>query len=135
MHQRLAPAEMPPADQVQRWVADLDSGQFAKREKAFNELKSLRKRVEPELLQALAKKPALEVQRRLERLVQELRSDEVAVGPGDALRMMRVIRLLESLATPGARRLLERLAKGAARASETQTARSALQRLAQTEGR
>ena len=106
------------------------SANSARREKAFNELKNLGKRVEPELLQALTKKPALEVQRRLERLVQELRSDEVASRPRRRLAGVAcVLRRARIAGHAGSTAAAGTSGQGGPRASETQTARSALQRL------
>jgi hypothetical protein len=54
----------------------------------------------------------------------------VRVPPGDALRSVRALQVLEAIGTPEARAVLERLAQGAAEAVETHDARAALRRLA-----
>lgn len=130
LRERLQPIATPRPEQVQAWLTDLDSNEFAKREQAFEELRKRGRLVETELRQGLAAKPTLEMRRRLERLLAELGSDEAGLQPGDALRGRRAVQLLETLATSEAVKELKRLASGAPRAALTADAQGALDRLA-----
>ena len=65
-----------------------------------------------------------------------VRSDDptkdTSLGPiasGETLRRLRAIAVLEKLATPGARRVLEQIASGLDGARETRDARAALRRM------
>jgi hypothetical protein len=78
---------------------------------------------------ALAGKPSAEVRRRPEALLEAQEREPPAPAAG-RLRMLRAVEALESAGTPGARRLLERWAKGAAGARQTAEAKAALERLA-----
>src|SRR5262249_53090380 len=69
LSQRLAPAVAADASQVRRLIADLDSPQFADRQRAMAELTKLGDQAEPELRKALESKPTPEVRRRAERLL------------------------------------------------------------------
>ena len=52
--------EPPDADQVRRWIRDLDSDRFAVRDRAVAELAKLGDAAEPALRQALRDRPSLE---------------------------------------------------------------------------
>lgn len=117
-----------PADpqRLSRLLADLDSDEFAVREKAQAELEQLRELAEPALRKALANKPTLEVRRRALAVLDQLR--EPITRP-ESLRTRRAVAVLEDIGTAAARRLLEDLAKGAPEARLTREAKAALQRL------
>ncbi len=66
------------------------------------------------------------MRRRIEALMEKLR----AVTRPEALRALRAVAVLEDIATPEARQLLETLAKGAPEARLTQEAKASLTRLA-----
>jgi hypothetical protein len=114
-------------ERVVRWLADLDSARFAVRERASAELARLGDMARPDLKKALADHPALEVRRRVERLLEKI---EQRVPAGDELRAPRAVEVLENIATPAASKLLEALAGGAAGAGLTREAMEALARLA-----
>jgi WD40 repeat protein len=119
---RLRPPARPvDAGRVQRLVADLDSDQFAVREKASQELRALGPGARDPLRQALAKSPSAEVTRRIEALL--------AGSPDEELRGRRAVEVLEALGTPAARALLEEWAKGDPAAAPTREAAAALARL------
>jgi WD40 repeat protein len=122
---RLRPVRPVQAQRLKQLIDDLDSTQYDVRKKAVQELEELYDCAEPALLQALASSPSLEVRTQAERLLARL--DPAAPEP---LRMQRAVTVLEDLATPEARTLLTRLAKGAPEAWLTQDAQSALRRLA-----
>jgi WD40 repeat protein len=111
--------------QVAAWIADLDSGEFAVREKAVKGLERLGPEAAPALRAALAANPSLEVRRRIDILLEEL-------GPTakQALQKRRAIAVLEQLGTPQAAEVLERLTRSATETVIGQEANMALKRLA-----
>jgi hypothetical protein len=94
------------------------------RQGATQELEKLGEAAEVALRTALTQKPALEPRRRIESLLEKLRTPS-----GDQLRQLRAIQVLEYAATPEARRLLETLAKGAEGGPLTREAQASCQRL------
>jgi len=125
---RLRPARAADAQRLRALLTDLDSTQFAVRAKAQAELEALGGLAEPALRQALADQPTLEVNRRLQSILDRLRGP---VTRPDVLQSLRAVAVLEDIATPEARQALETLAKGAPAARQTQESRAALERLAQ----
>ena len=115
----------PPAERIDVLIAQLDADAFKVREEAYQELRKLGKLAERQIRQALAKKPGLDVQLPLGRLVEELEITSFGVPPGDCLRGIRAVRVLAALDTPEARQHLERLAQGAKAAILTQRAQAA----------
>jgi hypothetical protein len=126
LKQHLRPAEPADAQRLRRLLADLESEQFAVREKAQTELQELGDLAEPALRQALEGKPSLELRRRVQAVLEHLRGP---VTQPEMLRSLRAVAVLEDIATPEARRLLEELAAGAAEARLTREAKAALRRL------
>jgi hypothetical protein len=122
--EKLRPAEEPKG--TARLIADLGSNRFAVRQKAERELARLAEMAEPALRAALARKPVLEVRRRLERLLERIEQDAPA---GKQLRALRAVEVLEQVGTPEARGLLKRLAGGAGGARLTREAKASLRRL------
>src|SRR5262249_11502777 len=102
-------------------LAALDSADFATREKASRDLAGLGPAADPALRRALAGRPPLEVQRRIERLLGGLE--------GQYLGVVRGVEVLEHLHKAEARQLLEALARGEPAARLTREAREALGRL------
>ena len=84
-------------------------------------------RADPALRTALAGKPSAELRERAERLLSAL--DPSAPLAGDDLRDVRAVQALELIATPAARRQIERLADGERHAVLTREATSAVARL------
>ncbi|HEV3262748.1 MAG TPA: sigma-70 family RNA polymerase sigma factor [Gemmataceae bacterium] len=123
---RLRPAAGVGPERIRRLIADLDSDRFAVRDAASRKLDQVRTETEPALRQALAKKPSLEACSRLRALLAApglIRSSEV-------LRGVRAVQVLEQIGTPGARKLLKALSRGAPEARLTQEAKTSLGRLA-----
>jgi hypothetical protein len=116
-----APAER---EHVARLVADLDSDDFAVREKAAQELVKLGDGIESVLRQALEGKPAAETTRRLRDLIQKAQG-----WPPQRLREFRAVEVLERIGSQEARQLLKTLAEGAPEARLTQEAKASLERL------
>jgi RNA polymerase sigma factor (sigma-70 family) len=108
--------------QAERLLVGLDSEQFAARQQAEGELEKIGPVVEPALRKALEGKPALEVRRRIEKVLEKLASGR--------LRMVRALEAIEHMNTPEARQLLDTLANGTPRAWLTQEARKIRARLA-----
>ena len=124
---RLRPAEPADPRRVARLLDDLDSGQFAVRDKAARELEPVIDQAEPALRKRLASKPSAEFQRQAERLLKQLESP---TSSPEVLRALRAVEVLEGIGTPDARRVLEGLTKGAPDARLTREAKAALGRLA-----
>jgi hypothetical protein len=98
---------------------------FPVRSAATKELEDLGDLAAGALRQVLTKNSSVELTRRAEAL-SKLR------GPltrGELLRALRVAAILEDIASPEARKMLEGLAQGTPEARLTQEARAALQRL------
>jgi hypothetical protein len=73
------------AEQVKRWIAELDSDQFTVRDKAARELEALDNAVGPALRKALAASPSVEQRQRIERLLGRLDGidlDQIRVPAG-----------------------------------------------------
>ncbi|MBY0524229.1 MAG: hypothetical protein K2R98_12565 [Gemmataceae bacterium] len=118
----------PPIDEqrIQRWIVDLDSEQFAVRQKATDELEKTGERAVPALRRRLETKPPLETRQRIERLLDTL---EPIAPPRDTLLALRAMEVLEYVGNPDAMDVLKRLATGAPGARLTLEAQSALTRL------
>ncbi len=109
--------------EIQKPVGELSSEQLATRSQANNELAKFGLAAEVELRKALIPGLTLETQRRVEKLLAAIKSDE--------LRSVRAIEVLESINSPAARQLLETLSKGRADAWQTREAKTSLKRLEQ----
>jgi hypothetical protein len=125
LRKQLVPAALPDEPRVAKLIADLDSDSFDVREKAGRELERLEALAEAPLRKALAGRPSPEVQRRAEALLGAL---SAGVAP-TTLRTIRATAVLEYIATPEARQLLETLARGAPEARLTQETKASLERL------
>jgi RNA polymerase sigma factor (sigma-70 family) len=115
-------------ERVRGLVADLDSAQYGVRQSAADQLQNLREDEATRRVfrQVLADKPSLEVRRRLEELV----AGANALRPGEVLRGVRAVEILERINTPEAQQVLHALTKGAPERRLTQEAKAALERLA-----
>lgn len=122
LHGRVKPCPTAAEDLTRKLLADLDSDSFAIREAAVKRLKALGPQTEPALRAALQAKPSLEQRRRIEQL---LAAPPLPPTP-EELRQLRALIVLERIATPEARRLLEQAAKGPPSARLTRQARAAL---------
>jgi RNA polymerase sigma factor (sigma-70 family) len=122
---RLRPAVNPDMPKIQRWIADLDSDQFALRQKAARELEKLGWRSQAPIQNALRSNLTLETRRRLEQILRTLPGEPTA----DTLRTIRAIMVLERIGSPDAQAVLATLAAGAPGARETEEAKASLERL------
>jgi WD40 repeat protein len=125
---RLHAAMVPPCWKVQRWIAELDSDDFATRQRARKELEEHLETILEPLRSALRDKPSLEVRRRLELILDSAR---VCQRPlfGELLRSVRAVEVLEHIGTSEAQSVLKKLTAGAAGARLTEDAAAALVRL------
>lgn len=127
LSKRLQPIAAPEVKPLSGLILDLDSDTFATREAATRELTKLEALAEPALRKALDAGASTEARRRIEELLAKL---ETFGSTGSSLRAFRAIELLEQVASPEARHLLEKLATGAPDAWMTRHAKAALERLA-----
>jgi WD40 repeat protein len=111
---------------IDRLLADLDSDNFAAREKASKELKAFGVRAEGALRRVLVGRPTLEVRRRVDSLLAAIERQK-AVQP---IQQLRALEVLEHIGMAEARSLLADLAKGVPEARLTQEAKASLARLA-----
>jgi WD40 repeat protein len=123
---RLQPVEAPSQAQLARWIADLGAASFRLREEADAHLTAAHEMARPALKQALAGKLSVEARRRITELLAQL---DAMTYPPALLQELRAVEVLERIATPAARQLLERVAAGAAEAVLTIEARASLARM------
>jgi WD40 repeat protein len=126
LRDRLKPFALADSDKVRKLIADLDGDKFEVREAAAKELKKLGSHAGVEIEQALKGTLPEETRRKLESIANDLRE---AIEP-ETLRSLRAIMVLEKIATPEAREVLDALARGTAGVQETDDAKAALKRLA-----
>jgi RNA polymerase sigma factor (sigma-70 family) len=125
LRDHVKPATAADSKQVDKWIADLDSEDFATREAATTGLKKLGAQAASALKKALAGTPSPEARRVAEEL---LRSAGENGSAGDGLRNWRAVEILERIGTPESRELLKDLAKGPAEDQLTIAAAAALRR-------
>jgi RNA polymerase sigma factor (sigma-70 family) len=125
LKRHLRPAAAIDRLRLSQLITDLDSNQFAVRRKASLDLEMLGGTIQPDLQQALASSPPLELRRRLEGLLVKLE-----LPSGEHLRDLRAVEVLEHIGTSEAQQILRELADGASEARLTQEARVCMQRLA-----
>jgi hypothetical protein len=115
---------------IAQLILQLDDDNFAVREKATSELETMLKWAEPTLRQTLTKAPSLEVQRRIEKILDKPKG-AIAWGQ-ERLRLRRMIQVLEKIGTPAAVQGLEKFAQRAPDAELRRDAQASLDRLAAT---
>jgi WD40 repeat protein len=121
-HLRPIPADI--GQRIARLIVDLDSKRFAVRQAAMKELEKLDDAAVPALRRGLADKLSLEAHRRVEVLL----AKQVSLS-AEGLRALRAVEALEHIGTPGARQVLQALAKGLPEARLTRAARASVERL------
>jgi WD40 repeat protein len=124
--QRVAPAPVVTAAQVEQWLRDVGSDKYAVRQKATADLEYAGALAGPALRKALDGKPALESEQRMRKL---LNAVEAGRAPGARLRQLRAVEILERIHSPVARQWLDALAGGMEGDLLTQEARLARMRL------
>jgi hypothetical protein len=123
----LKPLSAADLNRIALLIADLDSDQFAARQKAARELEKLGELARPAMRKALEERPSLEVRRQVERLLEKLEGPIRAAG---LMRELRSLEVLEHTDPTSARQVLEALAKGAPEAHLTEEAKASLARIA-----
>jgi RNA polymerase sigma factor (sigma-70 family) len=111
------------APQIQQWLKDLDSNQFALRKNATAELERFGVNHEELLRKALQEAGSLEVRQRLEQIVRRLEPPR--------LRRTRMLEALEQIASVQARRFLQALAGQTENTDLSREATASLRRLEQ----
>ncbi len=124
LRKHLPPVPRPDAKAVARWIADLDSDDFAVRQKATDELRKLGETGTAALRNALQGKSSLETRLRVQHLLDQTRD-----WTPERLRSHRAIQVLEHIGTQPAREVLQALADGAPETHRTEAAKAALRRL------
>jgi WD40 repeat protein len=124
LRKRLPPVPIPDANLVARHIAELDSDDFATRQRAAEELSKYGDAITPALQRALDGKPALEVRRRVQHLLDQCRD-----WNSERLRAHRAIQALEHIGTSPAREALQTLTAGAPASRLTEEAKMALRRI------
>jgi WD40 repeat protein len=127
LRERLRPAPAADANQIDRWLAELDSSRFADRERATRELERQEGRAEPALRRLLANAPTAEARRRAEGMLARLHGP---IADTEMLRALRAVEALELMGTRDAKELLQEVARGAPESRLTQEAKGSLGRLA-----
>ncbi len=116
-----------PARRLADLIADLDHDEFARRQRASQELERIGEQAAAALRRSLEARPSLEARRRMSLLLEAL--DEEPPSPR-AVRMIRALQVLEGIGTPEARRVIEDLSCGDPKAHRTREAKASLERLA-----
>jgi hypothetical protein len=111
---------------VKKLIADLDAKEFKDREKAQDSLAELEATVEFSLRQALKDSRSEEATRRIKALLARL---DIVNMPGQRLRNVRTVQILEQIGSDQAKEVLRELGKGAREAILTQIAKAALGRM------
>jgi WD40 repeat protein len=125
----LRPASPMEDPAVARLIAELDSEEFAAREKATAALEALGKKAERSLHQAARVHASLEVRKRAATILKRLGSATIPSAPPEEFAARHAIPLLERLGSVEAREVLQKLAAGAPEATSTLQAAAALKRM------
>jgi hypothetical protein len=111
---------------IRQWVRDLDHDEFRVRQRAAEELEQVGQLAERELRHALEGAPSLELQRRVEQL---LENDGHGLQlPPESRPVPGALRVLETLGTPEARRVMQEVARRKPGAWLSEQAKAALER-------
>jgi HEAT repeat protein len=123
----------PPPDpgQIAGLVKQLDSEDFAARQRAASELRKLHGNAEPVLRRVLEETTSQEVRKRARELLDETFTVE---PPPELLQDVRAIEVLERIGTPAAQEVLQELASRASGAWLSREAKASLERLARRGG-
>lgn len=129
LQERVKAIPAPDPTRVAKLIADLEGEKpFTVRQRATEELEKLGELAADALKKVLDDKPGLEMQMRIERLLERLVTGQAP--PAEQLRAMRALELLETLNTPEARATVQTVSKGAAGARLTKDAHATLNRMA-----
>jgi len=129
LDKQLHPASGNSAEKIRGLIAQLDSERFKERDRASQELLRMGDAAGIALVEARKNTPSAEAKLRIEALLTKLQDENVNPLSPEQLRECRAVEVLERIATPLSRRLLERLARGAPNALLTRQAEEAAKRL------
>jgi WD40 repeat protein len=115
----------PRAEQVARWIVELDDDSFKVRERAERALADAGADIVAELRKALANNPTVEAKKRLDGLINRLNGG----GGPERLRSLRAIEVLERIGTAQAKELLRELSRKSLPADLDDEIRASLRRL------
>jgi RNA polymerase sigma factor (sigma-70 family) len=132
LQRQLPPAKGPDPERLRQLINDLESNQFAVRDRASTELIKLGELAEPALRKRLEAGPPLETRQRIDQVLGKLAGGQLPSE--DVLRQLRAVEVLERTGTADARKALEALAGGADGARLTREAKASLTRLARRPG-
>ncbi|HET6575128.1 MAG TPA: sigma factor-like helix-turn-helix DNA-binding protein, partial [Fimbriiglobus sp.] len=127
LRERLKPVRPTPAETVNALVRRLDATAFADREAAERALRDLGDAAVPALRAAIKGELSAEQRQRVEAVLRD--ADVTALPPGDRLRAVRAVAVLERVGSAEARALLAKWADGLASARLTREAKAALARV------
>jgi RNA polymerase sigma factor (sigma-70 family) len=125
LDRKLVPTPIADPKRLEALIRDIDSDDFAVRQRASTDLENLGERAAPALKRALEQSQSIETRLRIEKLLAIVRPP---LGASEQLQALRAVEVLERIDNPEARTLLKRLA-GAADSLCTQEAINALRRL------
>jgi WD40 repeat protein len=129
LHEKLPPVRLDAGpERIARLVADLDSSNFAVRDKATKSLVALEANPRSALVAALAKNPILETKRRIAGLLESLDGDL----PSSQLRVVRAVQAMALHNSDAARQILREWSDGTPGLRLTDDARAALVRIQAT---
>jgi len=114
------------AKMIAVWIGDLESEQFAVRERARVELEACGEYAVQYLEAALDGKPTLNTRKQIETILKRLKSPE---RPARWVQTVRALALLEQFGTPEAKEVVLAVSKGRAKAWPTQEAETTLDRM------
>jgi RNA polymerase sigma factor (sigma-70 family) len=124
--EKVKPVEALDPKRIQRLLDDLDSDQFAVRQRASAQLEKMGELAGPALRKALEGEPSPEARRRIEEVLKK--TDSIA-PQGELLRSLRAIEVLELIGTAEAKAVLQALANGTPGARVTRAAKESLHRM------
>jgi hypothetical protein len=124
LRERLPAVAPIPADRVSKWIAQLNDDELSVRDEASRKLAAVGNQVKRTLSETLTHDVSLEQRRRITELLESAR----LLRPGDALRGVRAVRVLEAIDSKEGRLLLKTLAAGDPDSAVTQEAKDALTR-------
>jgi WD40 repeat protein len=125
LRQRLLSAGFPDAQQLARYIADLDHPVYKVRDQAMRELEHLSEWAEGPLEKVLDGKPSLEMRQRVEKLLAKMLKRPLRA---DTIRALRAVAVLRAIGNAEAHAVLRELADDVAGAPATEAAEAALGR-------
>jgi len=128
LRERLKPVGAVDGKRLNDLIAELESNQFAVRQKATDELEKLGPMAKSALEKAQKGNASLEARRRVDELLERLKIN--STPPAQTLQALRAVEVLEHIGNAEARQVLQLLAQGAPDAALTMDAKESLERLA-----